>query len=124
LTLTLPTFPGFNPEDYSVYGEYQHENFMFAFTQTSTVKDRVRISDTLATKIDAELDAAVANEDILDARTRLIRNKRGKVVAVGNFVDLNSNYMVQKGMADAEKPWVWKGRTFKGEVVPVVDVEI
>jgi len=97
---------------------------MFAFTQTSTVKDRVRISDTLATKIDAELDAAVANEDILDARTRLIRNKRGKVVAVGNFVDLNSNYMVQKGMADAEKPWVWKGRTFKGEVVPVVDVGI
>jgi hypothetical protein len=124
LTLTLPTFPGFNPEDYSVYGEYQHENFMFAFTQTSTVKDRVRISDTLATKIDAELDAAVANEDILDSRTRLIRNKRGKVVAVGNFVDLNSNYMVQKGMADAKKPWVWKGRTFKGEVVPVVDVEI
>ena len=60
MTLTLPTFPGFNPEDYSVYGEYQHENFMFAFTQTSTVKDRVRISDTLATKIDAELDAAEA----------------------------------------------------------------
>jgi hypothetical protein len=124
LTLTLHTFPGFDPEDYSAYGEYQHENFMFTFTRASTVKDRVLISDTLMTKIDVELDAAVANEEILDAKTRLIRNKRGKVVAVGNFVDLNSNYMVQKGMADAERPWMWKGRTFKGEVVPVVEVGI
>jgi hypothetical protein len=124
LAITLRTFPGFDPEDYSAYGEYQYENFMFAFAQASTVKERVLISDTLVTKIDAELDAAVANEEILDARTQLIRNKQGKVVAVGNFVDLNSDYMVRKGMADAERPWVWKGRTFKGEVVPVIDVEI
>jgi hypothetical protein len=124
LTVTLRTFPGFDPEDYSVYGQYQHENFMFAFTQASTVKQRVQISGTLMRKIDAELDAAVADDDILDSRTRPIRNKRGKVVAVGNFVDLNSDYMVQKGIADAAKPWVWKGRTFKGEVVPVVELEI
>jgi hypothetical protein len=124
LTVTLYTFPGFDPEDYSTYGQYQHENFMFAFTPASTVKERVLISDTLMTKIDAELDAAVANDDILDSRTRPIRNKRGKVVAVGNFVDLNSDYMVQKGIADTARPWAWKGRTFKGEVVPVVEVEI
>lgn len=96
---------------------------MFAFTQASTVKQRVQISDTLMRKIDAELDAAVADDDILDSRTRPIRNRRGKVVAVGNFVDLNSDYMVQKGIADAAKPWAWKGRTFKGEVVPVVELE-
>jgi hypothetical protein len=69
LTVTFRTFPSFDPEDYSACGQYQRKNFMFAFTRASTVKKRVLISDTLTTKVHAELDAAVANEDILDSRS-------------------------------------------------------
>ena len=121
LIVTIPTFPGFDPDDYSLYNQYQHENFMFSFAAQSTVRERVQISDVLIRNIDAKLDDAVENGvDVLESRKLLIRNPLGgKVVAKGNFVDLNSHYMVLKGMADPQKPWMWKGRTFRDEVVPV-----
>jgi hypothetical protein len=114
LIITLRTFPGFDPEDYSLYNQYQHENFMFTFTGQSTVTERVRISETLISEVDALLDASI-NEKIdgspvLDSKRQFIRNERGRIVATGNFVDLNSDYMVFKGLADAQKPWIWKGR--------------
>jgi hypothetical protein len=111
LVITLRTFQGFDPEDYSTYNEYQHENFMFTFRPTSTVKERVMISDPLISQIDVKLDAAIEDgSDLLDGGRLFIRSECGKIVATGNFVDLNSDYMIAKGMVHAEDPWKFKGR--------------
>ena len=115
--LDIGGIPGFDPDDYSIYNQYQHENFMFSFTPQSTVKERVQIGDTLIRQVDARLNKAIDRKNVLYSETQLIRNQQGKVIVKGNFVDLNSDYMVQKGLADPEKPWMWQGRTFKDKVV-------
>jgi hypothetical protein len=111
LIVTLRTFPNFDPEDYSAYGVYQHENFMFSFKPNSTVKERVLISNQLVSQVDTKLDAAIEDGSLLlDGRRQFIRNERGRIVATGNFVDLRSDYMVEKGLVDLENLWAWKGR--------------
>jgi hypothetical protein len=116
LVVTLRTLPGFDPEDYSLYNQYQHENFIFTFKSTSTVKERVLISEPLIAQIDAKLNAAMEGDDVdgsaeLSSQRQFIRNERGRIVVTGNFVDLNSDYIVRNGlMLDAGQPWMWKGR--------------
>lgn len=117
LVITLPTFSGFDPEDYSLYNEYQHENFMFTFKPTSTVTERVLIGDLLRGQIEKKLNTAVVldkEDDVdyskaLDCKRQFIKNKRGKIVATGNFVDLNSHFMLSNRLADPKQPWMWKG---------------
>jgi hypothetical protein len=111
LVVTLRTLPHFDPEDYSAYGVYQHENFMFSFKPNSAVKERVLISDPLISQVDTKLDAAIDDgSQLLDGRRQFIRNERGRIVATGNFVDLRSDYMVKKGLADPQDLWTWKGK--------------
>jgi hypothetical protein len=114
LIVTLRTFPNFDPEDYSAYGVYQHENFMFNFKSNSTVKERVLISDPLISQVDTKLDDAIQDgSQLLDGRRQFIKNERGRIVATGNFVDVRSDYMVEKGLVDLENLWMWKGRHLK-----------
>lgn len=113
LIAALRTFPGFDPEDYSAYGVYQHENFMFNYTSRSTVLERVTLSERLISQVDRKLDEAINEDKLLDSKRQFIRNERGRVVVTGNFVDLNSEYMRRKGLADADDPWIFKGKQLK-----------
>jgi hypothetical protein len=113
LIVTLRTFPGFDPEDYSAYGVYQHENFMFNYTSRSTVSERVTLSERLILQVDRKLDAAINEGTPLDSKRQFIRNERGRVVVTGNFVDLDSEYMRHKGLVDANDPWMFKGKQLK-----------
>jgi hypothetical protein len=120
LIATLRTLPGFDPDDFSAYGVYQHENFMFSYTAHSTVSERVMLSEQLILQVDRKLDAAIDggggdddDDTVLDPKRQFIRNERGRVVATGNFVDLNSEYMRRNGLADAEQPWKFKGKQLK-----------
>ena len=96
---------------------------MFSFTHNSTVKERILIGELLISQIDAKLDKAIESGKVLSAKRRLIRNKKGKVIVTGNFVDLNSDYMLTHRFTDPENPWMWKGRTFKDEVVSMEGVD-
>lgn len=121
MIVKLRTLQDFDPEDYSVYGDYLHENFMFNFTTASTVKERVAISDKLISHVNAQLDAAIDTDidgsEMLYSSKQSVKNKKGRVVVTGNFVDLNSDYVLVNGLADSRHPWSWKGRTFKDRVI-------
>ena len=114
LIVRLRTLPGFDPDGYSEYGVYQHQNFMFSYVRRATVSERVLLWEQLIRQVDRRLDAAVDQDEPLDPQRHFIRNERGKVVATGNFVDLDSAYMRRNGLADAGDPW-----TYKGKQVPI-----
>jgi hypothetical protein len=113
LIVRLRTLPCFDPDDFSAYNVYQHENFMFSYVSRSTVSERVRLREQLIQQVNRRLDAAAHKDKLLSSKRQLIRNERGRVVATGNFVDLDSEYMRRNGLANVGDPWTYKGKQLK-----------